>query len=204
MSADKRSVSTDALETLGMIIDETQKRDAIHIAVEPVVAGEKRAPGEHITVKDGVATGVKIGEGLGIVDPFLTQPVKQGQRFWFLMYPRQVRSLRHVWSHPDFADEPVVESALATPAAPAPKPPVPAIEEATAEQWIRAYADSLNVGYKDLVDSARYFLESGEYMCRGAVLDGEYTSKAFWGHFEKLTGIPIPAEKRENFFTCSC
>jgi len=29
-----RKVSTDALETLGQIIDETQKRDAIHITAE--------------------------------------------------------------------------------------------------------------------------------------------------------------------------
>lgn len=31
---DKRSVFTDALETLGTIIDDTQKRDAIHLAFE--------------------------------------------------------------------------------------------------------------------------------------------------------------------------
>ena len=41
MGSDKRSVATDALETLGTIIDDTQKRDAIHLAVEPVVAGER-------------------------------------------------------------------------------------------------------------------------------------------------------------------
>lgn len=39
--SDKRSVATDALETLGTIIDDKQKRDAIHLAVEPVVAGER-------------------------------------------------------------------------------------------------------------------------------------------------------------------
>lgn len=39
-TGDKRSVSTDALETLGTIIDDRAGRDAIHLAVEPVHAGE--------------------------------------------------------------------------------------------------------------------------------------------------------------------
>lgn len=36
------------------------------------------------------------------VDPFLNQDVKPGQSFWFVMKPRLVRSLRHVWEHEDF------------------------------------------------------------------------------------------------------
>ena len=35
------TVATDALATLGTIIDETAGRDAIHLAVEPAVAVEK-------------------------------------------------------------------------------------------------------------------------------------------------------------------
>lgn len=79
MSGDKRSVSTDALETLGTIIDETQKRDAIHIAVEPVKAGEHLQPGDHITVVNGVATKAPKEKALGIVDPYLEVNVKKGQ-----------------------------------------------------------------------------------------------------------------------------
>src|SRR5690349_12580579 len=105
MSADKRSVATDALETLGTIIDPSQKRDAIHLAVEPVVAGEMLRPGHHIQVVKGIARRTATGQGQGIVDPFLPGPVKPGEWFWFVMYPRQVHSLRHVWTHPDFPDE---------------------------------------------------------------------------------------------------
>lgn len=36
MSADKRTVATDALETLGMIHLKPEARDAIHLAVDPV------------------------------------------------------------------------------------------------------------------------------------------------------------------------
>lgn len=104
--ADKRTVSTDALDTLGTIHTKPEKRDAIHLAVEPVTASEDLYPGQHIVVDTaGNALPAVPGEGLGIVDPFLRTRVKRGERFWFVMYPRQVHSLRHVWSHPAFADE---------------------------------------------------------------------------------------------------
>lgn len=103
---DKRSVSTDALDTLGTIHTKQEKRDAIHLAVEPVIAASDLNPGQHIVVDTaGNAIPVKPGKGLGIVDPFLPRPVATGERFWFVMYPRQVHSLRHVWSHPAFPDE---------------------------------------------------------------------------------------------------
>lgn len=103
MSSDKRSVTTDALQTLGTIIDDSAGRDAIHLAVEPVIAGEDLLPGQDIGIVDGLAT-TKAEKKLGIVDPFVKVPIRQGQRFWFIVYPRTIRSLRHVWSHPDFAD----------------------------------------------------------------------------------------------------
>jgi hypothetical protein len=48
--AEKRSVHTDALATLGTIIGEGEKRDAIHLAVEPTVAAEKLYPGQDVGV----------------------------------------------------------------------------------------------------------------------------------------------------------
>ena len=106
---DIRTPSTDALETLGMIHFKTEKRDAIHLAVEPVEAGQAMAPGTHIGIVQGVAwpTGHKLCLGTvvpyhGIVDPFLPRLVRKGEKFWFVMAPRMVQSLRHVWEHPDF------------------------------------------------------------------------------------------------------
>lgn len=104
-NADKRSVSTDALDTLGMIHFREEKRDAIHLAVEPVKAGTTLKPGEPIIVNNGVAELAPRTIAQGIVDPFLTSDVKEGERFWFVMMPRKVQSLRHVWSHPDFPEE---------------------------------------------------------------------------------------------------
>lgn len=124
---DTRSPITDALETLGMIHFKKEKRDAIHLAVEPVAAGCRMKPGDRIGIVDGFAYPVgyqyipdkdikSVGDdgvnrvGLmrvnvpyqGIVDPFLTTDVQLGDKFWFVMKPREVRSLRHVWEAEGF------------------------------------------------------------------------------------------------------
>lgn len=113
-NADKRSTHTDALETLGMIHFKPEARDAIHLAVEPVEAGEDLGVGSHVGIFNGKAYNrsnsvdgkpalIKL---LGIVDPFLPRGVKQGEKFWLIVYPRMITSLRHVWSHPDFKEQP--------------------------------------------------------------------------------------------------
>lgn len=53
--SDKRQVRTDALGTLGTLIGENEKRDAIHLAVIPVKAGQDLSPGESIRALNGVA-----------------------------------------------------------------------------------------------------------------------------------------------------
>ena len=106
---DTRSPITDALETLGMIHFKKEKRDAIHLAVLPALASQRLKPGDRIGIVDGCAypVGKRLSNGSlipyhGIVDPFLTTDVREGESFWFVMKPREVRSLRHVWEHPDF------------------------------------------------------------------------------------------------------
>ncbi len=199
-TADKRSVSTDALATLGTIIDDQQKRDAIHLAVEPVVAGERLEPGEHISVKEGVAFSAGPGvlsAALGIIDPFLTRAVRKGERFWFIMYPRMVHSLRHVWTHPAFPDE------VGTPAPTKSEGPDDASKEAS-RTWIERYADSIGVVYDELMEAAREHLYHGSYLVRGSLLEGVYTDPEFWSHYQMLTGTFVPEDKRENFFSCTC
>ncbi len=191
-SVDKRSVATDALETLGNIIDESAGgRDAIHIAVEPVIANTNLFPGAHvgITTTDGKTYAVPVApgvEGVGIVDPFINCPVKPGDMFWLLVYPREITSLRHVWAHPAF-DDPTEAPQTSDPK-----------EESIA--WIKDYAANLNVGYDDLMDSAGEWIKYEDYMVRGGILEGEHTSDEFWRHFETVTGT----RGAGNFFSCSC
>lgn len=78
------------------------KRDAIHSAVAPAEAGVALEPGQHVArSSDGTFT--PVGKKIGIVDPYLKSPVAKGEMFWLFLYPGSVTSLRHVWTHPDFA-----------------------------------------------------------------------------------------------------
>jgi len=195
-NGDRRSVTTDALATLGTIIGPGEKRDAIHLAVEPVVAGEGLAPGDHIEVKDGVATAVDPGQGLGIVDPFLPRRVKKGERFWFVMYPRMVHSLRHVWTHPSFPDEPV---AAASDVLPGPPPDV----RARAERQLRDMIAGLDCPSYDVViqkalagDMDDEYFHFDGYDAHGEIPPG------FWELVEIVIGRPVAA--RPTYFSCSC
>jgi len=203
---DKRSVSTDALETLGNIIDESAGgRDAIHIAVERVTASHRLAPGQDVGIRkvDGVtyAGWTDYDKMVGIVDPFIKGSIEQGRQFWLLVYPRQVTSLRHVWSHPAFEEA----EEEATPAIDVVGEFIKEVdtednEKAAAEEWIRNYAADLDVGYHDLMSSAQQWIDNDDYMVRGGLLEGEWTSDEFWEKYEIMT----EESGSGSFFTCSC
>jgi hypothetical protein len=190
---DKRSVSTDALETLGTIITDGG-RDAIHLAVEPVVAGETLYAGEHIGIVNGRAI-KRAKKHLGIVDPFLNEPVERGQKFWLVVFPRQITSLRHVWSHPDFPESEVDSNKFVK------KNELDELVEAS-RNWIESYAAHLGLGYEELMVAAADYQMTGDYLNKGSLLESEYVSEEFWDHYEIVIGKPV--KQKGNFFSCSC
>lgn len=103
--SEQKKVS-DALETLGTILEGGgHRRDAIHVATMPAVAATPLAPGTHVGRMADGRWAAAAPKKVGIVDPFLTAFVRTDQRFWVLLYPRTVTSLRHAWTHPDIEDE---------------------------------------------------------------------------------------------------
>lgn len=205
--SDDRPVHTDALAVLGSTINDRPDigRDAIHLAVLPIVAGENLYRGTRIGIaKDGLAweeygncpdVDIKM---IGIVDPFLEDDVRPGERFLMVLYPRTITSLRHVWAHPDVPapeffqimdDKRKEERAAMDPN----------------ELWIRDYAQALQLDYDELMDEAGKFLKDGSGSMRGGDnLDGEYTSSEFWVRYSKLTGEDIIEDDPGNFFSCAC
>lgn len=185
---DKRKVSTDALETLGTIIDETAGRDAIHLAVEPVVAGMALNPGDYIRLHKGVA--IHAGDdAVGIVDPFLRNMVERGERFWLVVLPRTITSLRHVWSHPAFPEQ------------------VTSGERARSEAWLREFVSRSDCPSYEEVIGLAVGHQHGEDAGHGYLLvDGEDAHgeipPEFWDHVQVVTGIEM--RHRATYFSCSC
>ncbi len=97
---------------IGKIITELRGRDAIHIAVAPMEAAELLRPNAHVIIRAGKAEWCEpenMASAVGVVDPFLVDDVKAGERFWLFLYPGTVTSLRHVWTHPAFTKQPTKE-----------------------------------------------------------------------------------------------
>ena len=208
MSGDKRSVHTDAFQTLGTIIKETEvkdgEKDAIHLAVYQVVAGENLCAGEKIGLVNGQARKAR-GEikALGIVDPFIEDNhgnVRAGQYFWLIVFPRQITSLRHVWSHPDFLEN-VKEK----------KAPAKKKIMTESEKYIRDLAKRVGITYEVLMEGAADYLDDkrgrkkwASRIIGGSMMEGEGVPQQFWPHYEKVTGTRIPDKFRGSFFSCAC
>jgi hypothetical protein len=189
------------ITSLGKLIDENEKRDAIHIAVAPVVASERLAPGQPIAfMEDGDTENVRASERpIGIVDPFLTSLVFEGQRFWMFLYPGTITSLRHDWTHPAFAE---AEHSL--------KPSTKASEE-----WLREFCEhngpdfdlliaaaASSDGYAGEPDGYHYARIEHDYLTVGGTdAHGEIPSE-FWDRLEAVTGKKL--RNRPTRFSCSC
>ena len=195
MSSDKRTVSTDALETLGMIHTREEKRDAIHLAVIPATAGCRLEAGAHIGLQDGKAFHSSVCDvALGIVDPFLPRAVQAGERFWLVIYPRVITSLRHVWTHPELDDE--VAKPLVSPQT------IEDLRQLESRQWLERRADSLGISYEEILAAGTDRDYPG---CFGNDIDGEREIEPeFWEHIQRVTGDVAPANIRPGYFRCAC
>lgn len=95
-------------ETIGTILTEDYERDAIHIAMFPVISTDILLGGDSVALEsyneNGVVYRVSGSDPrrIGIVDPFLDSRVNPGQKFWVFLLPNTVTSLRHDWTHPAF------------------------------------------------------------------------------------------------------
>jgi hypothetical protein len=191
--SDKRTVSTDALETLGTIIGANERRDAIHLAVIPVEAGEHLPYAARVGLRDGKAfiagyDSSGTDTSLGIVDPFLRTDVKPGQHFWLVIYPRVITSLRHVWTHPQLPDEAGI--------------PTHSAERQAAEAWLRNRADGLGITYEEILEAGTSTTYPG---CFGNDIDGDRDIEPeFWHHIDVITGRAAPEHLRPDWFRCAC
>lgn len=167
--------------------DEEPKRDAIHVAVVPCIATEPLKPGEFVSVTKGSNEAFANAiNPVGIVDPFLTEPVELDQRFWLFILPNTVTSLRHAWTHPMFRDDDKYTN--------------------ESEEWIEKFAESIKMSYEQIMAAAdRWNVGNWDYTYDNTE---NYKDKnlhdweEFWNHWQVVTG-KMPKD-RSCFFTCSC
>jgi hypothetical protein len=185
---------SDSQFLIGKLVEGRGEPDAIHVATMPVTAAETLKPGQHIGFKDGYRV---TGEPpapyklLGIVDPFLTADVVEGQRFFMLLYPNTITGLRHVWTHPDISSSGMGVGS-------------------TSEKWLRDFADEVDASYIEMMHVASTHCEGAknwpDYLIEGGKWEGQNTPEEFWEHYERVTGKKLPESEhgKPGIFSCSC
>lgn len=174
---------------------EQNQRDAVHIAVVPIIADFNLNPGERVGVTpDGKHSVSASSNPVGIVDPFLTARVRKGETFWLFLFQGQVTTLRHEWTHPAFP------SAGHAPVA---APPVDA-RRAQAERRVREFvATECNWRtLEDFLKEAREAVHMGHGIYMG---DNEDVQR----YPELLEDICLltdldPKDKEGPWFRCAC
>lgn len=176
--------------TLGRCPNATSERDAIHVAVIPMVASEMLRPGQRVGVIADGAAGPS-ADVVGIVDPYLTDVVPKGELFWLCLLPGTVTGMRHHWRHPIFDEG---------------QPHVIAKNKMSAEAWLRKQCEPLGCSFDALVG------DDSELVCAEWIYsplnedarDYWYEIKdEFWKQHEIYTGRETPEQLRGGF-TCSC
>jgi hypothetical protein len=177
------------MEDIGIgkiILSTDQQRDAIHVAVAPVKADRVLKPGTHISINADGFTDLN-GRRVGIVDPFLKEPVKAGEMFWLFLYPGTITSLRHDWTHPGVPKAHAVSKDRVS----------------ISRSWLERFASDHRVAYGDLIEAANNIATDGECYLAG-LSDGVDIPPEFWEHFQNVTGRTVDASRRGDYFSCSC
>lgn len=172
----------DQVPKLGGLIEGPETRDAIHIAVAPVIADERLLPGQRVKLansRDNEHVIAAATKAVGIIDPYLISPVEKDEKCWMFLMPNSIVGLRHNWDHPAFHTE--------------------TTEREQAESWLRWYALSINRKYDSLMRGAFEYLEKDEHF---DVPLNEAVHDKFWDKFEIVTGCKRPDDKDPDFFSC--
>lgn len=174
-------------EMIGKILDSLLEKDAIHIAVAPVIAGMLLHPGQHIGFDSQSLMRVALGgiKAIGIVDPFLKQTVRIGQTFWMFLYPNTITSLRHNWTHPAFEKQELNNLTSSQ-------------EERIkfSRDWLENWGNSVGISYAEVLEAAE-----GDHIFDSSNID---VPEGLYDHYEIATGKKISERDRLAYFSCSC
>lgn len=183
---------------LTKLISGPAERDAIHVAVVPLTAGERLYSGQKVRLSSTDNTVAfkadynSTDKAIGYVSVFMedengyNKGVEKGERFWCMLMPGTVTGMQHRWSHPAF-DAPQVS-----------------MEEH--ELWLRNFCDMWNFDWDQLIDAgthSRYVVAGGTDLHCSVELGEDHD--LFWYHLEGYTGKKFDEEHRDGMgWSCSC
>lgn len=173
---------------LGEIITGPAERDAVHVAVAPVVAAVQLKPGQHVGLRsEGLADSA--AEHIGVVDPFLKAPVECGQQCYVFLYPGSAIGLRHVYRHPVLDAKQIRLETIE-------------LLTGKSKEAITKFADEIGLTYEQMMSFAEQWLRTGEEINWDGSMSGDFSFDEFWKHYEIVTCAEVPMEQKQDFFTC--
>lgn len=170
------------------------ERDAIHVAVLPVIAGEGMYRNGKVRLADcGTAYRGEYNDCIGVVNPFRDGRVEKGDRFWLFLTPNTVTGMRHHWKHPVVDRE------------------IPPRDEH--EQWLRDFSSRWNFNWDEMIQAAMSSEDYDSYERIITAVGHDLHSpeelgedlRLFWYHMEKFTGEDFSEAHRSGVhWSCTC
>ncbi len=185
---------SDTQKLIGTILGDDVKKDAIHIAVLPVVAQERLKPGARVGFVDGTN---HVGSTLesdvfGIIDPFLQRDVRAGEKCFVFLLPNTVTGMRHEWEHPLVKD-------------PEPK----RVDSELKAKYIKVLKDFADEHYLNYDEMMRDFslgqthTQNGGMSAQNAVDDDDALKQKIYMAIEIVLGVEM-RDISYGPFSCSC
>ena len=197
-------------ENIGKLIttDDLFKKDAIHIAVAPVIATDILYPGAPLGFSEpGNTQKVEVNRvsPIGIVDPFLPSPVKEGEKFFMFLFPNTITGLRHDWIHPAFTSDTSTTNTT--------ERLVDTTTNAAFQDRSRSYeylndvAHHFGMSFEDFIHDLTAFSDfRADDMYTYSVPDNgvyDYDWPTIWRYFTEYTGIETSLS-HDCPYSCSC
>lgn len=224
MAKNSRSPINDATMTLGQLHDQEYPRDAIHLAVIQCIANEPLYKGDCVElVENNPSSDILLvrrstyRNSIGIIDPFLSRKdeyLEEGDKFWVVLHPGSISSLRHVWSHPNIPDtpetlkrfpktktEPTKEQLLGAAALMGDK-------KAQAKLLLIEVADQLDISFEFLLDSLSVaYINNGDSIVHpddSEYFEGLVIDDKVYEAFTTYTGRPVKSQPWNLHLDCYC
>lgn len=163
---------------LGIRPKKNAERDAVHVAIAPVVADENLKPGDRVEI-NASGRAFKGPNPIGIVDPFLNYNIIKDDEFYLCLFPGTIVSLNHVWRHPAFNQD-----------------------KETSIKWIEKFAEVIGQSYDDLMATVSRNHEYGDYTYDNTESYKDADWSEFPKHYKMVTGVDLEYDGCP--YTCSC